>query len=471
MSVMHRTLFLLLLLVSPVGSATAQVPKDDQLSAETEARVAELLDQLSSTRFSERNQATSALWKMGPEIVPLLKARVKDLKLDSRQRVQEILDLLELEITPETPARLRRWLLDFKSSSRDKQLAQVNELLKQKDSDTLTLLLNLLAKGHLADARPQILEEFIRVMRQLPNDQQTQSLALKALQVIAVEQTEERRISLLDSFFAVPAVSQSIVSSKWTGQIMDLLTETKLPASRRAIMGRLSRIRGIDSALADSGHLSQWIELSAAETDSEVVTRTMHVAVLGPNIKSSLHRGKRLAYLVEQLSPVGKREFLLKLTLYRDHHDQLIKQLGPKAAVELYQGIAPPEASLQLLGRTSGLPLMMGTAGTALLKGELAKQGTPAEHRALITGILEGWRSLSSRDRADVDKTLPPLVWQALQSGEEPWQLQPLALAYASPELMGELMPASTVDRMIRMSHTADLEANSFSARQCSPAP
>ena len=107
------------------------------------ARLDELIGQLSSSQFTERESATAAIWAIGPAANDSLTAALPVLEADAKLRARHLLLLNETGLTPDSDPELVQLVYDFDELELEVRQQVIERLSALKQPD---LMLNLLER-------------------------------------------------------------------------------------------------------------------------------------------------------------------------------------------------------------------------------------------------------------------------------------------------------------------------------------
>lgn len=116
-----------LLLAAAISTGRAEEAK--QTGAE---RVEELIGELSSDSFKEREEATRELWSVGDAALESLRRASGSDDPERAFRAAELLEKVELRITPETPAAVLDQIQRFRRAPQNLKANHINELKRSK---------------------------------------------------------------------------------------------------------------------------------------------------------------------------------------------------------------------------------------------------------------------------------------------------------------------------------------------------
>ena len=117
-----RSSVLLALLGSQLLSAQEPLPED----------ILEMVEDLASDSFQARQKATSDLWAVGHEALAPLREASKSDDPEKSLRASELLEKIELRITPETPESILNLIKRYQEAPANQKVNFLNELKRKK---------------------------------------------------------------------------------------------------------------------------------------------------------------------------------------------------------------------------------------------------------------------------------------------------------------------------------------------------
>ena len=126
-------MLLVILITGGSQTAVADHPKVAQLD--------ELIGQLSSSQFAERESATKAIWAIGPAASDSLTAALPVLEADAKLRARHLLLLNEVGLTPDSDPELVQLAYDFDELESEVRQQVIQRLSELKQPDLILQLL------------------------------------------------------------------------------------------------------------------------------------------------------------------------------------------------------------------------------------------------------------------------------------------------------------------------------------------
>ncbi len=130
-------------------------------AAVTEQRPAEvdhLVADLSSDDFSVRERATQELWKIGREAVESLRAASRSEDPETAIRASQVLEKVELHITPDTPAEILNIIRRYREAPQNQRMNLLNELKRRRAYFQVLRLYSM-------ESSPEVRTEMIPLIR------------------------------------------------------------------------------------------------------------------------------------------------------------------------------------------------------------------------------------------------------------------------------------------------------------------
>lgn len=124
---------------APADSKPGTPPKTKPKPAKS---IDALLADLDSPDFEVREDATRAIWLIGPRVENKLVEALKSADLESRTRIRAVLSRFRLGIFPDTPSNIVALIYQFHDGDRSTKLRTVNLLSQKKAYGTLARLVS-----------------------------------------------------------------------------------------------------------------------------------------------------------------------------------------------------------------------------------------------------------------------------------------------------------------------------------------
>ncbi|MEM7454905.1 MAG: hypothetical protein AAF456_11200 [Planctomycetota bacterium] len=156
--------------LEPRGIAGASDDGVADNDARLEARVDELLRELNSPRFSDRQVAAEQLWRLGPEVTKILENRIAFVEPESAARIKSILAAFKLGIDADTPRSTALMVLYFHDGEANVREQILYNLYRQ---GRYTVLLDLISSLDTYELRRQFYSDVIEL------DETIASLAMR----------------------------------------------------------------------------------------------------------------------------------------------------------------------------------------------------------------------------------------------------------------------------------------------------
>jgi tetratricopeptide (TPR) repeat protein len=122
--------------------------------------LARLIEDLGSESFEVREAATAALWGRGKDVLGPLQEAASSPDPEVSFRARDLVRKIELGVGPETSPEVRKLVEEYQASDRQKKLALIGRLIREK---AYRQVLRLYALEKDADARAILLEVIVEV--------------------------------------------------------------------------------------------------------------------------------------------------------------------------------------------------------------------------------------------------------------------------------------------------------------------
>ncbi len=365
---------------------------------------------------------------------------------EARKRLQHVLQMMDLGLTPTTPPRICRYVQQVQKSQGPEAQNAIKQLFSLGREKTVKALIADadVKNGH----QERILQEVLTALRSTQTQLVEPGFCFDLLPIIAAQPDESARDRLLSVLMSVREVSQSMSREKWVMAFTDMVVKDKSSLVRRRLIGRVYSNTAIISLLVKKERLHIWIDAIASSQEKNRRGTYLRQIVSSTTIKANFSKDKGLIRLIDRVSLDAREMMLMQLTTKKDLHKFLFDQVEAKDLQQMYLEVADVESRHTLVGRLVAMPFWYKDHQDRAAK-ILDKEYTDKERRLLFSGIMEGWAQIGSAERGLIDQKFVSRIWDELTTERAAWQLHPLLLTYGLPDLFKDRFNSTTVDQLL----------------------
>ena len=449
-----------LLIVCLIGrsvDAIAQTP-DGTKPPDREA-VLELVEKLQSRGFKTRQDASEALWRMGPEIEPILVELTRDLDIEAKQRIKAIRFRFELGLTPEMPAETRSLIMTAIHSGSDKRRREATAALAGKSEFGAVMVV----LKRLKSAREQS-DYFTLAMvatRPLEPSETLDDFHFAMLRIGVFQPNAQDSLRSIRAVLRDSQTRKRATTKGWLSRLVELVADCPHAAARKSVIDNVYFDSQAIRKVVDTDVLAKWINLVSAEPDR--ATRYRHISKLLSSSQlipngSASRSEVEIEALFQKLTPVGRNGLIDLTSNVPTALQSLHKAVGDEAMLLASSQTDDPAIRGNLRGRLASLMSWpkQKDAGNDILSLIDNEPAGPAKQQVIV-GFLEGLARQGTLAKPKATKEIVDSIWAMLNSDpEQAWQLAALLETYGSPAIFADYHKLSTMERMLRLAKVGD---------------
>jgi|GEM_PF-4124027 len=242
--------------------------------------LARLIEDLGSESFEVREAATAGLWGRGKEVLGPLQEAAKSADPEVSSRARDLVRKIELGVGPETSPEVRKLVEEYQASNRQKKLALIGRLIREK---AYRQVLRLYALETDAEARGSLLEVIVEVAPAAARQALQGGDPDEALSLLKMAPRDDRGLANLAAFYRASGTLDDEIKraaaepgkdgQQWRLALHRVAGNLDAALREAKALGRAETVAGLRLLQGDP---VPWLELQTKEDD---VTVFQHVYV------------------------------------------------------------------------------------------------------------------------------------------------------------------------------------------------